>query len=218
MTFAVSESTGAMIAKELGKFTPMGMYSQYERAAELTEQKRHLEALVLYNQALKQNPLNPDIHHDRGVCLLHLKKNNEAIAEMDIAIQLDPHYGYRYASRAFIKSSVRDYSGAISDYEKAIELDPEDAISENNLGLIMEQMGFAKEAKRRFDAADELSEMLKDNNISQSREQPTTIALDRPRTNPSSKTGFSREIGKAITTRKGLSEFFSFVKNGFRLD
>jgi Flp pilus assembly protein TadD len=40
-----------------------------------------------------------------------------------------------------------------------VELDPEDAVAHNNLGMLLEQQGYKKEADDRFARADKLSKM-----------------------------------------------------------
>ncbi|MDP2719405.1 MAG: tetratricopeptide repeat protein, partial [Dehalococcoidia bacterium] len=64
---------------------------------------------------------------NRGWALLNEGKYDEAIAEFDTAIKLDPEYFYAYSFRGFAYSKKGQYDLAIADYSKAIELDPKNA-------------------------------------------------------------------------------------------
>lgn len=117
------------------------------------------KAILLYTEALQLNPNDCDILGDRATAFLHKKDQLRSMADFDMAVKLDPTYAYRYASRAFAKQNFGDIDGAVADYEKAVDLDPNDAVAQNNLGMLLEQQGYKKEADERFARADKLSKM-----------------------------------------------------------
>ena len=82
---------------------------------------------------------NPNSYHDLGICKFNLGRVKEAIADLDIAAKLQPDYGYRYASRGWMKQNIGDVNGAIEDYKRAIELDPKDMYTQNNLIILQEK-------------------------------------------------------------------------------
>ena len=82
---------------------------------------------------------NSNSYHDLGICKFNLGRVKEAIADLDIAAKLQPDYGYRYASRGWMKQNIGDVNGAIEDYKRAIELDPEDMYTQNNLIILQEK-------------------------------------------------------------------------------
>lgn len=164
---------------------------------------------------------DPDLFHDRGVCLFHLSKKKEALADMNTALSLQPDYSYRYSSRAYMKGQLKDLQGAIADYRKAIELDPEDAIAHNNLGLLEEQLGYQESAKKHFSKADELSDILKENGIDPAtlgNEEPVNLQkqIDEEKAKNSSNQAIIREMLSVFQSREKFKEFMSFMSKGFK--
>lgn len=188
------------------------------------------KSIELFTKALIESPNDCNIISDRGVAYLHAKQKEKSLADFDLAIKLQPDYGYRYAARAFAKNNFGDIDGAILDYEKAVELDPEDAVGYNNLGLLLEQKGYQKEADDRFKRADKLSDMedgLLDviDNLEEGasphiefekdskKEEEQKTEEDSKKEKKSSKSEFK----KVFTSRAQFDEFMAFLKNGFRI-
>ena len=64
-------------------------------------------------------------HTAQGSTLLEQHRFDEAIKELNRAIQLDPNYAKAYVTRAHTYSGKKQYNLAIADGNKAIELDPD---------------------------------------------------------------------------------------------
>jgi tetratricopeptide (TPR) repeat protein len=172
---------------------------------------------------------DPDAMHDRAVCLLHCKRTAEALRWLDLAVDCQPDYSYRYASRGWMKQAAQDLDGALADYKKALELDPDDAITWNNLGLLEERMGYQQQAQERFKVSDELLGILKANGIDTERApatsggapdanlpQKTTAALG-PNETANNAPRFWAEMRRAMFTSEGRNELWGFIRNGFTL-
>ncbi|MFT5780431.1 MAG: tetratricopeptide (TPR) repeat protein [Crocinitomicaceae bacterium] len=214
----------------------------HEEAHALLTEGKIEDALLAYTKALEQNPEHADIYSDRGVAYLHLKDEKRCFEDLNKALELQPDYSYRYAARAFAKNNFGDLNGAIKDYEKAVELDPDDAIGHNNLGLLLEQRGYKKEAEERFKRADNLSKMedhLLD--VMDDLETPyvTSIEQKKPadeveqvnkteQVNPvraeidptikrEKEISAVKEMGRIFTSRKQFNDFMKFIKNGFKI-
>ncbi|MEU3930654.1 tetratricopeptide repeat protein [Streptomyces sp. NPDC029044] len=66
-------------------------------------------------------------HTARGSALRHGGAHEEALAEYDRALALDPGLAPAYRSRAMTKGELGDYEGALTDLDEALSLHPEDA-------------------------------------------------------------------------------------------
>jgi len=137
--------------------------------------------------------------HDRAICKFHLSDKVSAIKDLDAAVELQPEYGYRYASRAWMKQANGDTDGAISDYKIAIELDPEDAVNQNNLGMLEESKGYKNQAGKRFKIADGAKEKKVEKTESHNN-----------------KTIFS-EIKSVCRSKESRKDWLKFILNGFTL-
>jgi Tfp pilus assembly protein PilF len=192
------------------------------------------KAIELYTKALLENPDDCNIISDRGVAYIHKNDQVNCLKDFNRGIELQPDYSYRYASRAYAKKHFGDIDGAVEDYEKAVELDPEDAIAQNNLGLLLEEKGYKKQAEERFKRADRLSKM-EDGlygviNDLEKVDEPTdksekeqlpfqqlnqdSIEKERTTTEQMSR---GVEFKKVFTSRSQFKEFLNFIKNGFKL-
>ena len=164
---------------------------------------------------------NPNAVHDLAICCFHLERIEEALNWLDRAVELQPDYSYRYASRAWMRVAAKQYDRARADYQRAIELDPEDAVSQNNLGLLEEQLGYQKQAQERYRIADELQGMFKENGMES--EMPAPVPAPLPAPLPEEKaedadlpTSLHRIMWWALATPSGRKSFFAFLKGGWR--
>ena len=64
-----------------------------------------------------------------------------ALADMDSAIMLEPHYAGYFINRAYMKYNLDDYFGAMADYDYAVSLDPGSQEAHFNRGLLRAEVG-----------------------------------------------------------------------------
>jgi tetratricopeptide (TPR) repeat protein len=177
-----------------------------EKAQKALNERNYSEAVNFYTRAIELDKGNPVLYSERGVAYFHLKQKVLALADMDYSVALEPEYGYRYSSRAYIKEAMGDTHGAIEDYQMAVALEPDDGIAYNNLGLLQEKLGFMAQAKQNFSKADSLG-------------LPVTPAVENKNVIQESKMQITEGgvIKNVLTRRKSLKEFIRFVRHGFRL-
>lgn len=79
-------------------------------------------ALAYYSKAINADPSYVQPYVNRAHILLAMDAK-AAIADLDIAIKLDPNKAFFWVNRADAKYSLQDYPGAIADCEHALSLE-----------------------------------------------------------------------------------------------
>jgi lipoprotein NlpI len=91
------------------------------------------EALRLYSAALAAGDLSPFnvmlSYHNRGNTYQDKGDYQRAIAEYDIAIQLQPDYAEAYFGRGRARFALGKFADAVMDFAQSLKLDPTDAYS-----------------------------------------------------------------------------------------
>ena len=173
-----------------------------ERALALMESqswKDALEKWEVWFRETKNSHADANALHDRAICKFHLSDTVSAIKDLDAAAELQPEYGYRFSSRAWMKQANGDTDGAIADYKIAIGLEPDDILTQNNLGLLEESKGYKKQAAKRFKIADN----TKKKSVKNTK-------------NPDAKTFFS-EIKSVFMSDESRKDWLKFILKGFTL-
>ena len=197
----------------------------HEKAHLLFKDGKLNESILLFTEALVAAPNHLDILSDRGVAYLHLKEEDKCFEDLNLAIELQPDYAFRYACRAFAKRHFGDLEGAIIDYEKAVNLDPEDSIAHNNLGLLLEEKGYQTAAEKRFKRADKLSKqedqllgVIDEIDKKEELETKNELPLPQEKEPIDPRSAKASEFKKIFTSMKQFKEFIQFMKNGFRIN
>ncbi|MCP6756181.1 tetratricopeptide repeat protein, partial [Klebsiella pneumoniae] len=70
----------------------------------------------------------------------HLIKGNTAaaIADLSMAVQIEPTEAQVWANRGDAHATAKDIEKALADHAKAIELDPQNPVRWNNRGVLHE--------------------------------------------------------------------------------
>lgn len=198
---------------------------EHKKAQDYIDAQKYDKALSAFNEALKKAPNHPDILSHRGVCYLHLNQKKNCLDDLNLSLQLQPDYSYRYASLAYAKDYFGDIDGAIAAYEKAIELDPEDAIAYNNLGLLQEKKGYQQKAQRQFEKADKLAKIERKFMDRLDEEEGQSPAPDpgkgetlQPKKLIPDEVLTRKQVYRSLfTDGKTFKEFVVFIKQGFKL-
>ena len=113
-----------------------------------------LKALEDIDTALVRNPnsfnghvMRAELLMNRNTPLLH-----SALADMDMAIKLEPKIAGLYINRAFIRYGLDDWDGAMSDYDNALSLDPLNSTALFNRGMLNAEAGANDKAQEDFTA------------------------------------------------------------------
>ncbi len=75
---------------------------------------------------------NAKFYTDQGTNLIKKEQYDQAIVNLDRAIQMDPNYAlaYNYRGMAYFRS--KNFEKALADFNKAIQLNPNLAVAYNN--------------------------------------------------------------------------------------
>jgi len=78
-----------------------------------------------FQMALRENPSNPDAHHDLAWLLAALGRRSEAVSALDRALALDPLSGRTHMDAAWILLQAGRFDRAAAEARRALELDPQ---------------------------------------------------------------------------------------------
>lgn len=194
----------------------------FENGEEKYKERDFDGAIMDFTLALERDPGNAEILYQRAMCYYHLKKKSLALLDMDSAVEMQPNYSFRYASRAFMRDAFGDVMGAIQDYKEAIALDPEDAISYNNLGILEDKMGRRTVSQGYYDKADNLMGVSSNKEMKEMMSEEPSINYDRELPKPDvskdvATLTFWGVIKKTFGSKDGFSELIQFIKSGFKI-
>ena len=119
-------------------------------------QKDTVQALADVNKCIELNRNEPNAFVIRSE--IKMRSQNDvkgALADMDEAIKLEPHYAGYFINRAYMKYRLDDYFGAMSDYDYAISLEPTNVTAYYNRALLK------MEVNENNKAIDDFSYVLK---------------------------------------------------------
>ena len=109
-------------------------------------------ALENLNRSIALSKNNAMAYVMRAEIVTRSKRDFEqALADMDSAILLEPRYAGYFINRAFMKYNLDDYFGAMADYDYAISLDPASLEAHFNRGLLRAEVGDNNKAITDFD-------------------------------------------------------------------
>ncbi|PZX55915.1 tetratricopeptide repeat protein [Algoriphagus ratkowskyi] len=105
-------------------------------------EKGNFEASIkFYSEAIMFNPNEFFYYYSRGLSMVELKRNMEAIIDFTKSIDLNPSEGGLYAARGQCKGNLGDFFGAISDFTKAIEYYPKNSLFFYQRGIAKIKLG-----------------------------------------------------------------------------
>jgi lipoprotein NlpI len=119
-------------------------------------------AIRLYSGALDRGDLPPEAqataHNNRGIAYARTNRNDDALADFDAAIRLNPRYQNAYVSRGDIYHFKGQDEKAITDYDAALKLRAGDEVAYYDRGNSYAALGKHRQAIDDYDAALRLKE------------------------------------------------------------
>jgi TolB-like protein/Tfp pilus assembly protein PilF len=106
-----------------------------------------------FRRGAELDPNFADIPHHYALCLALFGRNDEALAQMDRAVLLDPFFPGLNLHRGRLFFFLRDYDRAIDEFAKTLELHPGYAAAHEYFGDACEKKGMASEAITQWSSA-----------------------------------------------------------------
>ena len=122
-TFLATRFTGAIQLDE-GSYMPDST-ELVHRAIDFSNAENYKGAASLLTQAISADPNNAQAYFERGMALLNLNMDADAIADFDRALELDPDYPGARDWRARTFESLGDHQQAANDRLKELRDNPE---------------------------------------------------------------------------------------------
>lgn len=133
-----------------------------DRASSLVQDQRYDEALVLYKQALEEDPADADARVGIGHILSMRGQQAEALEYLDRGIELTPdHLGMRYL-RGALNFELGRHDKALVDLDESIRIDADHAPSHHVKGLALANLGQWSEAANSLGEATRLDPLNAD--------------------------------------------------------
>jgi TolB-like protein/Flp pilus assembly protein TadD len=118
--------------------------------SELVYERNLPEARKEFETALRLRPGYASAHQFYGYYLTAMEKPDEAIAEREKAVELDPISPLLHSALGEAYYHARRFEVTIDQNRKALELDPHYAIALVNIGRAYEQLGMHQQAREAF--------------------------------------------------------------------
>lgn len=124
-----------------------------DQAKKLECEGRVEESLELLSGLIASGATHPKVLAYRGHTYFGLGAFNEALADLDAALEQKPDAKQTLFLRARCKEQLNDLDGALSDYAKSADLGLEDVWLHMNVGMIHEYRGDLGKARTEFERA-----------------------------------------------------------------
>jgi len=117
-------------------------------------------SLGILSYGLFSGSAEAETRYDQGVFFQQQGQHEEAIAEYDEAIHLDPQYVDAYTNRGIAHQNLGQHERAIQDYDAAIRLNSRDPLAYSNRGSVYHALGQFQRAIQDYDEAIRLDPRL----------------------------------------------------------
>ena len=117
-----------------------------KRAQRAAMQGDYAEAIKILNQLVTYEPQNAENFVNRGLMHYNLQHHDQALADYDHAIDLDPDLDKAYSNRANLHATQENWMDAMDDYDEAIDLNPLNIRARLNQAITLREMNAYTEA------------------------------------------------------------------------
>lgn len=112
-----------------------------EKAIQHHQRKQHKEAISAYQEILKDEPNNTNIHYHLGVALSDTEQWDEAIEHLNKTIELQSNHAQAHNSLGHAHAGKLEFDKALDCYDSAIAADQKYATAHFNRGCVLLKKG-----------------------------------------------------------------------------
>jgi tetratricopeptide (TPR) repeat protein len=113
----------------------------YEQAIKHLKNGEYRKSIAVFDEVIRQNPQNAEVHLNRGVAWHMLLEYDRAISDFNAAVELNPEDWLALVNRACAFEMKRLVDRALSDYDRAIKLDRSFAHSSYRKAICLQKLG-----------------------------------------------------------------------------
>jgi|SRR5665213_130057 len=128
----------------------------FRKAVEHQNRGHFVDAVALYNAAIRMAPDLAPAHFNRAAALHSMKRYDEAVEGYDQAITLKPHNASAHHNKGVSLREMSRLNEALCSCDRAIEINPNYAEAYSNRGLVLQEQMQLQDALCSFDRAIEL--------------------------------------------------------------
>jgi len=111
---------------------------------------KHKDAVEIYTEVLRKTPQSAEALNWRGMAYDDLNQLDEALADLNKAIDLSPKYADAYNNRGEVYRKKKKFDQALADFRRALEHDKNFPEAHYNMGLVLEAQKKSGVAARSF--------------------------------------------------------------------
>ena len=94
-------------------------------------------ALELYAALVAEDPESPKLWNERGVCLQHAGRRDEAGAAYNTALNIDPDYSLAWNNLGVLRTQIPNDEEALDSFHRALMIRPDLVVARLNLALAL---------------------------------------------------------------------------------
>ncbi|PZX49667.1 tetratricopeptide repeat protein [Algoriphagus chordae] len=125
----------------------------FEKGIELYKSGKFEEALAIFDELVKANPDQPQLHLNRGRILSRLGRTEEALVEFDLITSLEPYNTDFISDRAVVLHLLNRNEEALTELDRAANLDPKNPYRYSSRAYFKDRIGDLEGAIADYETA-----------------------------------------------------------------
>jgi tetratricopeptide (TPR) repeat protein len=115
--------------------------NKFDKAVNLSHSGMLKEAKTLFEEILLEDPRNPDVLYNLGMCFSDLNQPEKAIVALKKSIEYNPDHSNSYVALGYAYNKIGKSEEAKKSFFDALKLNPDNSYAMRNLGGIFGKSG-----------------------------------------------------------------------------